>query len=164
MTVEESTHTNPLVGATTNPVVGQVWRLAEPLCLGEGMELVHVEFHREPAGRILRLYLDKPGGVTLDDCAAVSRQLSDILDVALDAQGPYRMEVSSPGMRRPLGKRSDFERFRGCRAKVRTARPIKGRKNFTGTLEGVSGPTVRIVADNQTMTIEFADIVKAHLL
>jgi ribosome maturation factor RimP len=90
-------------------MVAKVWRLAEPLCLSEGLELVHVEYQREPAGRTLRIYLDKPGGVTLDDCVNISRQLSDLLDVGLETEAPYRMEVSSPGIQRPLGR---LERFR----------------------------------------------------
>ncbi|MCJ8501149.1 ribosome maturation factor RimP [Desulfatitalea alkaliphila] len=148
----------------TNPVIPQVWRLAEPLCRAEGMELVHVAFQREPGGRTLRLYLDKPGGVTLGDCATVSRQLSDLLDVGLALEGAYRLEVSSPGEQRPLGRLSDFERFQGCRARVRIARPINGRKNFTGTLQGVRGPAIQMVVDNQVVDIVFAEIVKAHLI
>ena len=153
-----------VVGSTTNPVLARVWQLAEPLCLGEGMELVHVEYQREPGGRVLRIYLDKPGGVTLDDCVNISRQLGDILDVGLDMELAYRMEVSSPGVNRPLGKLSDFERFRGRRVKLKTRQPIRGRKNFTGTLEGIEDSSVRLMVDNQTMDIAFTDIVKAHLI
>ena len=153
-----------LVGMETNPVIGRVWQLAEPLCLGEGMELVHVAYQREPAGRILRLYIDKPGGVTLDDCANISRQLSDILDVDLDVEQSYRMEVSSPGRKRPLSKRSDFERFAGRRAKVRTARAIEGQKNFTGNIDGTSDQSIRLSTNTRTVTIMFADIVNAHLI
>lgn len=153
-----------VIGMSANPMVGKVWQLAEPLCQGEGMELVHVEYQREPAGRTLRIYLDKPGGVTLDDCVNVSRQLGDLLDVGLETEAPYRMEVSSPGLQRPLGKLSDFERFQGSRVKVRTAQPIQGRKNFTGTLQGLSGPSVLLMVDDQRVSIAFADIVKAHLI
>ena len=153
-----------IVGIKARPVIGRVWQLAEPLCRSEGMELVHVEYQREPGGRTLRIYLDKPGGVTLDDCVHISRQLSDLLDAALDLEEAYRMEVSSPGVRRPLGKFDDFERFRGCRAKIRTAQAIDGRKNFTGELAGTKGPAVLLTVDNQTMGIVFADIVKAHLI
>lgn len=164
MMVDRDVVRSDIVGTTANPIVDRVWRLADPLCRSEGMELVYVEFHREPAGRTLRLYLDKPGGVTLEDCATVSRQLGDLLDVALDTQGAYRLEVSSPGQQRPLGKRDDFIRFQGSRAKVRTARPINGRRNFTGTLEDSSEAGVQIQVDNQLLEIAFADIVKAHLL
>ena len=112
----------------------------------------------------MRLYIDKPGGVTLDDCANISRQLSDILDVDLDVEQSYRMEVSSPGQKRPLSKRSDFDRFTGCRAKVRTAQAIEGQKNFTGNIEGTSGSSIRLITDTQPVTIMFADIVNAHLI
>lgn len=153
-----------IVGVTANPVIGQVWRLAEPLCLAEGVELVQVEYQREHGGLTLRLYLDKPGGITLDDCADISRQLGDILDVGLESQAPYRLEVSSPGLQRPLGKLSDFERFKGCRAKVRTSRPQNGQKNFTGTLGGVSGLSVQLILDKGPITIALADIVKAYII
>ena len=153
-----------VVGIASNPVLGQVWSLADPLCRAEGVELVQVEYQREHSGLTLRLYLDKPGGITLDDCADISHQLGDILDVGLESQAPYRLEVSSPGLQRPLGKISDFERFKGCRAKVRTTRPLNGQKNFTGTLDGVSGLDVRLHLDTGPITIALADIVKAHLI
>lgn len=153
-----------LVGKASSPVIARVWQLAEPLCTGEGMELVHVAYQREPGGRILRLYIDKPGGVSLDDCVNISRQLSDILDVGLDIEQSYRMEVSSPGQKRPLSRRSDFDRFTGCRAKVRTARAIEGQKNFTGDIEGTGDKSFRLLTDTRSVTIMFADIVNAHLI
>jgi ribosome maturation factor RimP len=153
-----------LVGATTNPLVGKVWMLAEPLCRDEGLELVHVEYQREPGGRILRLYVDKDGGITLDDCVAVSRQLSDILDVHLVTEASYRLEVSSPGLHRPLGKLSDFERFKGYKAKVRTSRPIGGQKNFTGVITGIGPESVHISFGENSAEIQLSDIVKAHLI
>ncbi len=153
-----------IVGIAGNPVLGQVWELADPLCRAEGVELVHVEYQREHGGLTLRLYLDKPGGITLDDCADISRQLGDILDVGLESQTAYRLEVSSPGQQRPLGKLSDFERFRGCRAKVRTTRPLNGQKNFTGTLDGASGLNVRLNLNTGPIIIALTDITKAHLI
>jgi ribosome maturation factor RimP len=129
MSPQDGSDTLQVVGITANPVIGQVWRLAEPLCLSEGLELVHIEYQREQSGRTLRLYLDKPGGVTLDDCAAVSRQLGDILDVSLESEAAYRLEISSPGLNRPLGKLEDFKRFSGRRVKVRTRKAVQGQKN-----------------------------------
>lgn len=144
--------------------VDTVTRLADPLCSAEGLELVHVEYQREPGGVTLRLYLDKPGGVTMDDCIDISRQLEDILDVhALDLP-PYRLEVSSPGVDRPVGKLEDFERFQGQRAKIRTATAVNGRKNFTGVLDGVVGETVNLRADEVQVSIDFNDILKARLI
>jgi ribosome maturation factor RimP len=157
-------NTPPMVGMASNPMIARVWRLAEPLCRGESMELVHVEFQREPGGRILRIYLDKPGGVTLADCVDISRQLGDILDVGLETELSYRLEVSSPGVQRPLGKLGDFERFRGRQARIRILQPIDGRRNFTGTLEGIDGQVVLLKVDQRTMRIALADIAKAHLI
>jgi ribosome maturation factor RimP len=153
-----------VVGLAANPLLESVWSLAAPLCRTEGVELVQVEYQREHGGLTLRLYLDKPGGITLDDCADISRQMSDLLDVGLDLPAPYRLEVSSPGLQRPLGKLSDFERFKGCRAKVRTTRPLNGQKNFSGILNGVSGPGVQLILDKGTVTIALSDIAKAHLI
>ena len=153
-----------VVGISANPVIGQVWRLAEPLCRAENLELVLVEYQREQSGLTLRLYLDKPGGITLDDCADISRQLGDILDIGLESLPPYRLEVSSPGLPRPLGRLSDFERFKGCQAKVRTTHPLNGQRNFTGTLNGVSGLNVQLILDTGSVAIALDDITKAHLI
>ena len=111
-----------------------VWRLVEPICEAEGIELVFVELQRERNGRVLRLYLDKPTGVTLDDCARVSRQVDAILDVYCDARDAYTLEVSSAGLDRPLGRQSDYERFKGRIVKVRARTPVDGRRNFKGVL------------------------------
>jgi ribosome maturation factor RimP len=156
--------TPKIVGASENPVIGRVWQMAEPLCRGEGVELVHIEYGREHGGRTLRIYLDKSGGITLDDCAHISRQLSDILDIGLESEGAYRLEVSSPGIPRPLGRMEDFNRFTGGRVKIRTTEPIDGQKNFTGTLTGVNGSTVHLEVDNRPVAIAFTDIAKAHTL
>ncbi len=94
-------------------IVEQVRALAQPLCEAEGLELIHVEFQREPGGRILRLYIDKPDGINLNDCVGISRQMGDILDVNLDDIGPFNLEVTSPGPSRPLTTPEDFEKFKG---------------------------------------------------
>jgi len=143
--------------------LGEIRDLAEPLCESEGYELVHIEFQSEPGGRTLRLYIDKPGGISLDDCVAVSRQLSDLLDVALEDIGPYNLEVSSPGPERPLGKIEDFSRFRGSKAKIRTVRPIEGRKNFTGVLAGVEEGHINLTTVEKTVAIPFDMIQRARL-
>jgi ribosome maturation factor RimP len=144
-------------------VVDQVTALADPLCVSEGLELIHVEFQREPGGKILRLYLDKPGGISLNDCIDVSRQLGDILEVYLDEIGPYRLEVTSPGSDRPLVKQNDFEKFKGHRVKIRTIHSINGQKNFTGILLGKSGEQIHLQIENQRATIPYQDIYRARL-
>ena len=137
--------------------------MVEPLCASEGLELVHVEFQRESSGRILRLYIDKPDGINLDDCASVSRQMGDLLDVNLEDIGPYSLEVTSPGPERPLAKQEDFDKFKGSRAKIKTSRPLNGQKNFTGVLRGISGEQVNLQIGEQTVAIPYQDISKARL-
>jgi ribosome maturation factor RimP len=144
--------------------VERVTRLAEPMCTAEGLELVHVEYQREPGGLTLRIYLDKPGGVTLDDCVDISRQLDDLLDVHTQDVPPYRLEVSSPGSDRPVGKLKDFIRFEGHRAKIRMAVAVNGRKNFTGVLAGVLDESVRLTLDKETVSLNFNDITRARLI
>jgi len=145
-------------------VVASVARLADPLCRAEGLELVHVEYQREPGGVTLRIYLDRPGGVTLDDCVEVSRQLEDVLDVHAKDLPPYRLEVSSPGIDRPIGKIEDYNRFAGRQAKIRVATPVNGRKNFTGVLAGVVGDTIQLQMDDTVVCLDFSDILKARLI
>jgi ribosome maturation factor RimP len=145
-------------------IARQVFAIAEPLCESEGIELVFVEFHSESTGRVLRLFVDKPGGITLEDCAAVSRQLTDILDVSLEDVGPYSLEVSSPGPERPIGKVDDFNRFKGKKIKVQTSRPIDGRKNFTGILAGFLDGRVNLTIDKLTVTIPHTSIKRARLI
>lgn len=145
-------------------VVKQVWSLAHPVCESEGLELIQVEFQRESTGRILRLYVDKPDGIKLDDCVGVSRQMSDILDVNLDEVGPYSLEVTSPGPERPLARKRDFARFNGRRARIKTYQPLNGRKNFTGVLLGISDDQISLQLDEQTVTFALSDISKAHLI
>ncbi len=144
-------------------IIARVKDLIEPLCEAEGMELVHLEFQREAVGRILRLYIDSPGGVKLDDCVRVSRQSGDLLDVYLENTGPYSLEVSSPGPSRPLVKKLDFERFKGSRTRIMTAQPIEGQKNFKGVLLGISDGIVKLSIDDKIVAIPYQEITKARL-
>ncbi len=145
-------------------IAEKVREIATPLCADEGLEVVHVEYQREQTGKILRVYVDKPGGITLEDCTAISRQLSDLLDVGFETRGSYSLEVSSPGPKRPLGKKADFEIFKGCRALIRAARAIGGRKNFKGILRGVIDGRVILQAEDKTVAIPLDEIAKANLL
>jgi ribosome maturation factor RimP len=144
-------------------IVEQVKVLAEPLCEAEGLDLIYVEFQREAGGRILRLYIDKPGGVSLNDCVGISRQMGDIIDVNVDDIGPFNLEVSSPGPARPLATAEDFEKFKGNRVKIRTNRPIDGQKNFKGILLGISDGQIRLQLHEQILSIPNQDILKARL-
>jgi ribosome maturation factor RimP len=145
-------------------IAQQVFQIAEPLCASEDVELVFVEYHSESGGKVLRITIDKPDGITLDDCARISRQLNDLLDVELGDVGAYNLEVSSPGPERPIGKRSDFDRFRGKKVKIQTTQPIDGQKNFTGLLKGIIDERVTLTIDDKTVAIPFAAINKARLV
>ena len=145
-------------------IVSLVSEFAETLCVSEGMELVYVEYQRERGGRILRLYIDRPGGVRLDDCVNISRQVGDFLDVALESNLSYNLEVTSPGPNRPLGKKLDFERFNGKIATIKTHQPVDGQKKFIGVLSGTSGNIVKLLIDDKTVAIPFQEIARAWLV
>lgn len=150
-------------------IVTAVRQLALPLVEAMGLELVEVEYCSEGRQMILRLYLDKPGGITLDDCAAVSRELSPLLDVEEVVKGRYSLEVSSPGLNRPIRGEADFIRFAGRLVKVRTFEQLPDdrgnkRKTFLGTLRGVEGGEVVIdLSEGQGARIPLSAIAKANL-
>jgi ribosome maturation factor RimP len=128
------------------------------------MELVHVEYQYEPGGLILRIYIDKPGRVTLDDCVLISRQLNDLLDIQLDGGNAYHLEVSSPGLDRPLSKLEDYERFKGEVARIKTIESLDGIRNFKGLLMGTSGENINIMVENRVFSIPYKGIQKARLV
>jgi len=142
--------------------------LVEPVVTGQGYELVDVEFKNELGSWILRVYIDNPraeGGVGLDDCATVSRELSAVLDVDDVIPGHYSLEVSSPGLNRPLKKESDFARFVGKKAKIRTRHPIgESRRNFSGTRVEVAGGKVKIDVGDQVCEVPVDAVEKANLV
>ena len=113
-----------------------------------GMELVHFEARRESGGTVLRLYIDREGGVTLDDCARVSRQVSAELDADDPIPGRYTLEVSSPGLDRPLTRDRDFERFTGSQVRVVTASPLDGQRHFKGRLNVLAEGSVHLVLED----------------
>lgn len=141
--------------------------IVEPLLVREGFELVDVEIIGRGPGTIVRIYIDKPGGVTLDDCAYVSEAVDPMLDVEDPIETAYNLEVSSPGLDRPLRKPADFERFAGSKVKVKTYGPIPGagsRKVFTGQLQGIEGEEIRVDVDGTVYSIELPDIAKANIV
>ncbi len=138
--------------------------IAVPLLQELGLELVDVEYRREAGGWVLRVYLDKRSGVTLDDCQRVSEELSDLLDVEDLVGHPYSLEVSSPGLDRPLGREADFLRFVGERVRVTTSQAIEGQRRFLGTLKGYEGGQVVLEREDGTMVlIPHSLISKARL-
>ena len=141
----------------------QVHDVAAPLFKAENFELIHIECATSNREKIVRLYMDKSGGVTLDDCVAVSRQLGDLIDIHIEDIGSYRLEVSSPGPNRPLKTKDDFIRFEGERIKLETHVPVSGQKKFTGILEKTNDDSVMIAVDGNTLEIAGTDIIKAML-
>jgi len=150
-------------------VCEQVDALLQPILDSMQIELVELEFARVGRDAVLRLFIDKDGGVTLDDCAEVSRELSAILDVEDIISVNYTLEVSSPGLDRPLKKIQDYERYAGRLVKIRTYEPFlddagNKRKTFLGTLEGLVDGAVRItLTEGQTASIPLERVAKANL-
>ena len=129
-----------------------------------GFELVDVEYVKEGGNWYLRAYIDKPGGISIDDCEVVSRRLSDILDEKDFIDDSYIMEVSSPGLGRPLKKEKDFKRSLGEEVEIRTYRMIDKQKEFTGILKAYDENTVTIALDDETnKTFEKGDIALIRL-
>jgi ribosome maturation factor RimP len=135
----------------------------EPLLADMGMELVGVEFRREGHGWVLRVFIDKEGGVGVDDCAAVSREISAYLEVEDLIAHAYHLEVSSPGLERPLRRREDFIRYVDRLARIKLREPLGEQKVLVGTLLGVEGDAVVLALEKETVRIEMENISKARL-
>lgn len=138
--------------------------LAEPIVAGHGFELVDVEYVKEAGTWYLRLYIDKEGGITIDDCEVVSREFSDRLDAENFIEDAYIMEVSSPGLGRPLKKEKDYKRSLGKEIEIRTYRPIDKQKEFFGILTAYDEKQVTITLENQeTRVFQKAEIALIRL-
>ncbi len=146
-----------------DPIIVGIEEVAEPLCLAEGFELVHVERLSDQGGMLVRVYLDKPNGITIDDCVHMTRQLGDLIDVHLEDIDSYRLEISSPGSKRPLKKAADFERFKGRKVKIETFEPIEERQKFTGILNGIQNGRVEVVVNKKTIAFQIEQISKSRL-
>ncbi len=145
--------------------IEDVERLIEPSLEAMGFRLVQVRFFSGQQPRLQVMAEGADGGaIGVDDCAALSRTVSALLDVADPMPGAYVLEVSSPGIDRPLVRLEDFERFAGFEARVETVRPIGGRKRFRGTLLGVTGATVEISSEGGSAELPFEDIGTAKLV
>ena len=135
--------------------------IIEPTLAGMGYELVDAQVSNR--GRLLRIFIDKPGGITVDDCAAVSRHLGRLFEV--EGMDYERMEVSSPGLDRPLVKRADFERFSGSKAEVRMRAPDQGgRRRFVGVLHGVQDGGVTMELEGRRVVLPLDDVERARLV
>jgi ribosome maturation factor RimP len=141
-----------------------VFELCEPVTESYGLELVQVQYRREDHGWVLRILVDRPGGVSVDECGSLSREVSDLLDVEDFIDTSYNLEVSSPGLDRPLTKPEDFERFAGQEITVKTASPVDGRRNFKGILEGIQDEVVMIESDGKKYELNWSLVLKANLV
>ena len=146
----------------------QIVRLVEPIVESERMELVDVECLRGPSRWTIRIYIDKEGGITLDDCALISGEVGDLLDIQEILPGPYNLEISSPGLDRPLVKDKDFIRYEGQMIAVRVEEKIEGKRKFTGRLiefvENESEGSLVVEVNKKQYTIPRGMVVKAHLV
>ena len=148
----------------SSSIENRVRQIAEQVAIDNGVELVHVEVAGPDNKPIVRVFIDKPAGVTHEDCADVSLHLGTILDVEDFIHASYTLEVSSPGLERGLYKRGDYERFAGSLAKLKTSSPIGGQRNFRGRFLGLDGDEV-IFEDRTSgrVQIPLETIAKANL-
>jgi len=148
----------------TTVITTRISDLVEPILDELSFELVNVEYLSERGRWILRIYIDKEGGVTIDDCAMISGELGDLIDIKGIIEHEYVLEVSSPGLNRPLKKEADFLRVIGKKIKVRMAVPVNGRRNFSGYLKDVRDQILYIEAEGGLVTLPWPEIDKANLV
>lgn len=146
------------------PVTQSVIELIEPGLLAKGLELVDVEFKKEGKNWVLRVFIDKEGGVTLEDCQKISRLAGDLIEVEEVIEPAYTMEVSSPGLNRVLKKEKDFIKFSGKKICVQCHAPLNGRKKFTGILIDFKNQSICLEVDGQLQTISINRVAKANLV
>ena len=145
----------------------RILELVEPAVEAEGLEVVDLECLRMKTRWLVRIFIDKEGGASLEDCTAVSHQIGDLLNVHDLPPGPYTLEVSTPGLDRPLTRDKDFEKYRGARVRIRTREPIEGSRNFLGTYVDYSTEggrrIVTVDVDGRSVRIDRDNIQKANL-
>ena len=145
------------------PIADELIALLEPLAERHGLELVTVEVAGGARHRIVRVYLDREGGIDIDAIAAANPWISDALDGVERLSGPYTLEVSSPGVDRVLRTRGHFERYVGSRVALQTSTPVEGRSRLTGTLEALDGDDVVLTIDGTACRVRFDTIERARL-
>ena len=146
------------------PVTQSVIELIEPGLLAKGIELVDVEFKKEGKNWVLRVFIDKQGGITLEDCQKISSLVGDLIEVEEVIEPTYTMEVSSPGLNRVLKKEKDFVRFSGKKIGVQCHAPLNGRKKFTGILKDFKSQSIHLEVDGQLQIIPINRVAKANLV
>lgn len=151
-----------MIKQSANEIVAN---LAEPHAAALGLEVVDVQFLKEGGQRILRVLIDREGGISLDDCEALSRALGEDLDQADPIPYSYCLEVSSPGIERPLKKEQDFRRFAGRQINCRLYSPLQGRKNFSGVLLGLEGQEILLESESgAVIRLPLSSVASARLV
>lgn len=145
-------------------ITKEVADLVEPILDEMGFELVDAEYLSMHGRWVLRLYIDKGGGVTIDDCARVSEEIGDLIDIKDIITHEYTLEVSSPGLDRPLKKEKDLVWAIGRRVKVRMVAPLDGRRNFTGCLRNFEDGTLYVETEGTLVALPWLDVDKANLV
>jgi ribosome maturation factor RimP len=145
-------------------LIATIQGFAEPLLRDLEIELVDIQFRREGHGWVLRFFIDKEGGIGIDDCATVSRRISAHLEVEDLVTHPYHLEVSSPGLERPLKKQGDFLRFVGRSARIKVREPLGEQRVLLGILRGLEEENVILEMEQETVRIELENISKARLM
>lgn len=144
-------------------IIKQVGTVARPVLEELGLELLEVQYRREQNGWVLRLIIDRLDGVSLDDCAAASREIGQLLDIEDFIDQAYNLEVSSPGLDRPLKSMDDFKRFTGRKAKIKTVAPIAGEHVFIGRIQQTDGEMIILDVGPKEVRIPFPEVAKARL-
>jgi len=147
----------------SNEIVDRVRALAEPILSEEGMELVEIQYRREAHGWVLRFYIDKEGGVTLEDCSRINQEVGRTLDVEDFIPTRYHLEVSSPGLNRPLKNEKDFLKYRNRFIKIKTFDPIDKRRQFKGKLLDLVENQIQMEIDGGILHIPLSNVAKANL-
>lgn len=145
-------------------VPDQLRAIIEPIVAELGYECVGIEYSPHPKNGVLRVFIDCENGIQLDDCSKVSHQLSGALDVEDPISGNYQLEISSPGLDRPLFKLEDFGRFAGNSAKIQLVEAVNERRKFTGLLRGINSTNILVEVDNDLMEFPFYMVLKARLV
>jgi len=151
-----------------------LWELFEPVVTGLGFDLIEIEHFPNPKHGVLRLYIDMPEGtvgddgkpksVVVNDCSAVSRQISALIDVEDPVRGQFNLEVSSPGLDRPLRRLKDFQRFTGSLVKIKTVMPMEGQRNFKGRLLEATEDVLVIETDTEELSMPMNAVEKARIV
>lgn len=144
--------------------IAQLNDMLSPTVEGLGYEFVGLEYKPASAHPVLRIFIDHEDGINVDDCATVSRQISAVLDVEDPISGEYTLEVSSPGLDRPLFTAEHYQQFLGAKIKCKTRMPLNGRRNFTGKLLEANDKSIVLSIDNESIELFIEDIEKANIV